>query len=211
MRVTFISVSRIRGNLRVWDIILLVERMRHSHYDMHSFHELWSESDSCFMYRTHMPRFRLMIERRKTLHYDSLVSHLETENRDKNRKCCDLNPELPVCSDVVNLQSCGLMICKRKANGNGESKWDITKKRGRENAWRIYSNTEETTVGRTGEVGQEIIRRNVRVKFGGVWSKRGRISVMCLLFHYRCKGSSDGVLERLFTPLSGPFKGRWVS
>ena len=42
-------------------------------------------------------------------------------------------------------------------------------------------------------------------------SGRGCLPFMCLLFHYRCKGSSDGVLERLFTPLSGPFKGRWVS
>jgi len=137
MRVTFIAVSRIRGNYRVWDIILLMERMRHSRCGMHTFRELRSESDACFMYRTQMPRFRpqiirLMIERRKTLHYGSLVSHFETEHRDKNRKCCDLNPELPVCSDVVNLESCGLMICKRKENGNGESKWDIAKKRKRE-------------------------------------------------------------------------------
>jgi len=121
MRVTFIAVSMIRGNCRVWDI-LLVERMRHSLCGMHTFRELWSESDTCFMYRTQMPRFRLMIERRKTLHYDSLVSHFEAEDRDKNRKYWDLNPELPVCSDVVNLESCGLMICKRKENRNGESK-----------------------------------------------------------------------------------------
>jgi len=132
MRVTFIAVSRIRGNFRVWDIVTFVERMCHSRYGMHTFHELWSESDSCFMCRTQMPPYRLMIERRKTLHYDSLVSHFETEDRDKNRKCCDLNPEPPVCSDVVNLESCGLMICKRKENGNGESKWDRERERGRE-------------------------------------------------------------------------------
>lgn len=122
MSVTFVALSRIRGNYGVWDIILLVERMRHSRCGVHTFHELWSESDACFTYRTQMPRFRLMIERRKTLHYDSLVSHFETENRDKNRKCCDLNPELPVCSDDVNLESSVLMICKRTENGNGESK-----------------------------------------------------------------------------------------
>jgi len=132
MRVIFIAVSRIRWNYRVWDIILLVERMRRSLCGMHTFGELWSESDACSMNRTQMPRFRLMIERRKTLHYDSLVSHFEAEDRDKNRKYCDLNPEFPVCSDVVNLESCGLMICKRKENGNGESKWAITKKRERE-------------------------------------------------------------------------------
>jgi hypothetical protein len=122
MRMTFIAVSRIRGNFRIWDIIFLVERMRHGTYGMHTFRELRNESYACFMYRTQMPRFRLMIERRKTLYHDSLVSHYKTENRDKNRKCCDLNPELPVCPDVVNLESCELIICKRKENGNGESK-----------------------------------------------------------------------------------------
>ena len=35
----------------------------------------------------------------------------------------------------------------------------------------------------------------------------GCLSFMCLLFHYRCKGSSDGVLERLFTPSIRTFQG----